>query len=518
MIKVVGVRFQNTGKSYYFDPLEFEVRRGTHVIVETQRGKEFGTITIPPIMVQDDKVVQPLKPILRVATAEDEAQNAENREKSKEAGKICVEKIAKYGLEMKLVDTEYTFDRNKLLFYFTADGRVDFRELVKDLASVFRTRIELRQIGVRDETKIKGGMGMCGRELCCTTFLSDFAPVSIRMAKEQNLSLNPSKISGTCGRLMCCLKNEQETYEYLNKQLPKVGQRVNTIDQIEGTVQSVNILKQTAKVVLDLGGDKEIREYAAGEMAYGDHAFTCEPRSRQEDDLDYFSEQLKRAVAATQTTGDASDRKEERRGNRNQKNRSRQGGNGARGGERRSAGGRQQDAEHREPSRGQKNAASDGEKKRNGEKKQGAEQKQHNSRRLNENRRGAENRNRGGRQNGETKQRGVQTGDAQNRRTTQPEDGQKQGTGEKRRKYDRARRQGGEKTGERTNANTVKNDTQGKARGEQNATDAQGAAGDGQKKYRSRSRNRYRQNRGRDTNKEGNRQTGDTTGTKQSDS
>ena len=221
MIKVVGVRFRKAGKIYYFDPMQFEITLGSHVIVETARGIEFGTVMIASRELPEDKVIQPLKPVIRIATPEDEKTEAKNRQKEQEAFQICLEKIQKHHMEMKLVDAEFTFDNNKLLFYFTADGRIDFRELVKDLASVFRTRIELRQIGVRDETKILGGIGICGRPLCCHTFLSEFAPVSIKMAKEQNLSLNPSKISGVCGRLMCCLKNEEETYEYLNSHLDR---------------------------------------------------------------------------------------------------------------------------------------------------------------------------------------------------------------------------------------------------------------------------------------------------------
>ena len=221
MTKIVGVRFRNAGKIYYFDPEGRDMETGTHVIVETARGVEFGVVMIPPRELEDEKVPQPLKPIIRIATEEDEKQQRRNKEKQEGAYRICLEKIEKHGLEMKLVQAEYTFDNNKLLFYFTADGRIDFRELVKDLASVFRTRIELRQIGVRDETKILGGMGICGRELCCSSYLSEFIPVSIKMAKEQNLSLNPTKISGVCGRLMCCLKYEQDTYEYLNSTLPE---------------------------------------------------------------------------------------------------------------------------------------------------------------------------------------------------------------------------------------------------------------------------------------------------------
>ena len=261
MTKVVGIRFRNAGKIYYFDPKDFEMEVGSHAIVETARGVEFGTVLIAPREISDDEVVQPIKPVIRVATEEDEKTVEHNREKEKGAYKICQEKIEKHGLEMKLVQAEYTFDNNKLLFYFTADGRIDFRELVKDLASVFRTRIELRQIGVRDETKILGGIGICGRELCCASYLSDFVPVSIKMAKEQNLSLNPTKISGVCGRLMCCLKNEEETYEYLNSRLPNVGDYVITGDGLKGEVQSVNVLRQQVKVLVEVDDEKELREY-----------------------------------------------------------------------------------------------------------------------------------------------------------------------------------------------------------------------------------------------------------------
>ncbi|MCI8447002.1 MAG: stage 0 sporulation family protein [Eubacterium sp.] len=268
MIKIVGVRFRNAGKIYYFDPDDMEMETGTHVIVETARGVEFGVVMIPPKEVEDEKVPQPLKPVIRIATDEDEKQQQKNKEKQEGAYKICLEKIEKHGLEMKLVQAEYTFDNNKLLFYFTADGRIDFRELVKDLASVFRTRIELRQIGVRDETKILGGMGICGRELCCSSFLSEFVPVSIKMAKEQNLSLNPTKISGVCGRLMCCLKNEQETYEYLNSTLPEINEYVTTNDGLRGEVQSVSVLRQLIKVKVDVNGEKELREYKVSDLKF----------------------------------------------------------------------------------------------------------------------------------------------------------------------------------------------------------------------------------------------------------
>lgn len=268
MIKVIGVRFRTAGKIYFFDPLDFEVKRGDHVIVETARGVEYGTVVSAPRQVEDDKVIQPLKSVLRIANQRDDEQEMNNRQKEKDAFKICQEKIRKHQLEMKLIDAEYTFDNNKVLFYFTADGRIDFRELVKDLAAVFKTRIELRQIGVRDETKILGGMGSCGRTLCCHSHLSEFIPVSIKMAKEQNLSLNPTKISGVCGRLMCCLKHEEETYEELNRQLPHVGDFVNCSDGAKGEVHSVNVLRQLVKVVIEVDDQKEIREYKADQLKF----------------------------------------------------------------------------------------------------------------------------------------------------------------------------------------------------------------------------------------------------------
>ena len=268
MVKVIGVRFRTAGKIYYFDPLNFQVKRGDHVIVETARGVEYGTVVGSTREVEDDKVVQPLKPVLRVATERDDEQEAGNKAKEKEAFKICQEKIRKHGLEMKLIDAEYTFDNNKVLFYFTADGRVDFRELVKDLAGVFKTRIELRQIGVRDETKILGGIGICGRVLCCHSHLSEFIPVSIKMAKEQNLSLNPGKISGVCGRLMCCLKHEEETYEELNRRLPNTGDYVTTDDGLKGEVSSVNVLRQLVKVLVEVNDEKELREYKVEQLKF----------------------------------------------------------------------------------------------------------------------------------------------------------------------------------------------------------------------------------------------------------
>ena len=268
MIKVIGVRFRTAGKVYYFDPLDFDIKKGDHVIVETARGIEFGTVVGGIKQVADDEVIQPLKPVLRVASERDVEQEADNKRREKEAYRICLEKIREHELDMKLIDAEYTFDNNKVLFYFTAEGRIDFRELVQDLASIFKTRIELRQIGVRDETKMMGGIGMCGRPLCCHAHLSDFMPVSIKMAKEQNLSLNPTKISGVCGRLMCCLNHEEETYENLNKNLPHVGDRVICPDGVQGEVSSVNVLRQLVKVVVEKGDSKEIHEYKAGEIRF----------------------------------------------------------------------------------------------------------------------------------------------------------------------------------------------------------------------------------------------------------
>lgn len=250
MITVIGVRFRTAGKIYYFDPAGRQIKTGDHVIVETARGIEYGYVVLGNREVDESKVVPPLKSVIRMATDEDEAAEARNKQKERDAFKICQEKIKKHHLDMKLIDAEYTFDNNKVLFYFTADGRIDFRELVKDLASVFKTRIELRQVGVRDETKIMGGIGICGRALCCHSYLSEFIPVSIKMAKEQNLSLNPTKISGTCGRLMCCLKYEQEAYEDLVKHAPKQESFVETPDGA-GTVSSVNLLRQTVQVRLE---------------------------------------------------------------------------------------------------------------------------------------------------------------------------------------------------------------------------------------------------------------------------
>ena len=296
MTRVIGVRFRPAGKIYYFAPGKFHIRQGDKVIVETARGIEFGTVVTGPKEVKDEEVMQPLKSVIRIATEEDKRAEEKNREKEKEAFEICLEKIRKHNLDMKLINAEYTFDNNKVLFYFTADGRIDFRVLVKDLAAVFRTRIELRQIGVRDETKIRGGIGICGRPLCCHTYLSEFAPVSIKMAKEQNLSLNPTKISGVCGRLMCCLTNEEETYEELNSRLPAIGDTVTTNEGLKGEVQSVSVLRQLVKVVVTLENDeKEIREYKVDELKF-------RPRKRK-NDVRLSKEEMKELAALEKNEG-----------------------------------------------------------------------------------------------------------------------------------------------------------------------------------------------------------------------
>lgn len=288
MTRVIGVRFRNVGKIYYFSPKNLEIHAGDHVIVETARGVEYGNVVLPPRDVEDEKVIQPLKEVIRIANPQDDKKEEINRKKEKEAFQVCLKKIREHGLEMKLIDVEYTFDNNKILFYFTADGRIDFRELVKDLAAIFKTRIELRQIGVRDETKILGGIGICGRPLCCHTYLSEFVPVSIKMAKEQNLSLNPTKISGVCGRLMCCLKNEEETYEYLNSRLPNVGDYVTTDDGLKGEVSSVNVLRQLVKVLVEVNDEKELREYQADQLKF-------KPKRRR--DVKLTAEEMKELAA-----------------------------------------------------------------------------------------------------------------------------------------------------------------------------------------------------------------------------
>ena len=267
MATVIGVRFKKAGKVYYFDPCDFWPKPGQNVVVETARGIEFGEVVTSPRSVSDQQIVAPLKKVVRIATEEDEQRAAFNARREEEAFRICQEKVLKHKLEMKLVSVEYTFDNSKIIFYFTANGRVDFRELVKDLASVFKMRIELRQIGVRDEAKMLGGLGSCGRPICCGAFLGDFQPVSIKMAKEQNLSLNPTKISGQCGRLMCCLKYEQETYEQTLKRVPRVGKDIVTPDGV-GVIVEINAIRERVKVRIRVGEDDsfEVREYSMDDV------------------------------------------------------------------------------------------------------------------------------------------------------------------------------------------------------------------------------------------------------------
>ena len=298
MKTVIGVSFHQAGKIYYFDPTGYEdIEKGMHVVVETAKGVEIGKVILTPTEVEEECIVAPLKEIMRIATEEDFATQEANKLKADEAYVICLEKIAKHELEMKLVRAEYTLDQKKLLFYFTADGRIDFRELVKDLAAVFRVRIELRQIGVRDETKMRGGYGMCGRPLCCSTYLADFAPVSIKMAKDQSLSLNPTKISGMCGRLMCCLKNEQDTYEYLNSRLPSKDDRVTTADGLKGQVHSVNVLKQLVKVLVEVDGEKELKEYKVSDLKFK------RKKRREKDNDDSENAELKQLEALERKEG-----------------------------------------------------------------------------------------------------------------------------------------------------------------------------------------------------------------------
>ena len=318
MTRVIGVRFRTAGKIYYFDPGNFEIKKGDHVIVETARGVEFGTVLSDPREVEDEEVTKPLKGVLRMATEKDIEQEASNRIKEKEAFRICKQKILGHGLEMKLIDAEYTFDNNKVLFYFTADGRIDFRDLVKDLASEFKTRIELRQIGVRDETKIIGGYGICGRPLCCHSYLSDFIPVSIKMAKEQNLSLNPTKISGVCGRLMCCLKNEEDVYEELNRKMPGIGDVVTTNDNLEGEVASVNILRQTVRILVEVDDEKEFHEYHIDDITLL-HKKQKHKGNQQPKEKDVDEEALK-ALEAEEKEMTEQAAAQGQQGNRNQKN------------------------------------------------------------------------------------------------------------------------------------------------------------------------------------------------------
>lgn len=295
MVNVIGVRFENAGKLYFFTPGALWPTPGDFVIVETTRGIEFGEVVTEVREIDDTKLTSPLKQVVRIATEEDILHDKENKAAEKEAFTICQKKIADHKLDMKLVSVEYTFDNKTILFYFTANGRVDFRSLVKDLAGVFKTRIELRQIGVRDEAKMLGGLGPCGRPICCGTFLGDFQPVSIKMAKEQNLSLNPIKISGVCGRLMCCLKNEEDTYEYLNSRLPGIGDRVIADDGLKGEVQSVNVLRQLVKVLVDVQDEKELREYKVEQLKF-------KPR-RKKEKLNLNDKELKELKALEKDEG-----------------------------------------------------------------------------------------------------------------------------------------------------------------------------------------------------------------------
>ncbi|SHE45496.1 PSP1 domain-containing protein [Clostridium fallax] len=290
MIKVVGVRFKKAGKIYYFDPKDIEIKKDDNVIVETARGIEFGQCVIQQKEISEEEIVAPLKAVLRVADESDIKKHQENKAKEKDAFDICLKKIEEHGLTMKLIDVEYTFDNNKVIFYFTADGRVDFRELVKDLATIFKTRIELRQIGVRDEAKMIGGLGPCGRSMCCSSFLGDFASVSIKMAKEQNLSLNPTKISGICGRLMCCLNYEQDTYEQIRKRLPKVGSVVET-ELGKGEVISNSVVKESVKVKLSLKDEEIIESFGIDDIKlisgkYEDYIDESEIKIEVEDEID----------------------------------------------------------------------------------------------------------------------------------------------------------------------------------------------------------------------------------------
>lgn len=422
MTKVIGVRFRTAGKIYFFDPMNFEIKRGDHVIVETARGIEFGTVMAGVKEVEDEKVIQPLKPVLRIANERDIEQEANNKVKEKEAFRICLEKIRKHELEMKLIDAEYTFDNNKVLFYFTADGRIDFRELVKDLASVFKTRIELRQIGVRDETKIVGGIGICGRPLCCHSYLADFIPVSIKMAKEQNLSLNPTKISGVCGRLMCCLKNEEETYVELNRKLPGVGDYVTTADGLKGEVQSVNVLRQLVKIVVEEGDEKEIKEYPVEQLQFRRRHGKKDKMDLSKEELQEL-EKLEKEEQEEQQMSEAMEPEE--------------------GGQRRENRNRQEDGRHRDNRGGQ-----EGEYRRDNRNRQDGEQRRENRNRQDGEQR-RENRSRGG-QEGEYRRnnRGGQEDGQRRENRNRQEDGQRRdnrsGQDGEQRRENRNRQQGDE--------------------------------------------------------------------------
>lgn len=435
MIRVIGVRFRTAGKIYFFDPLQFEIKKGDNVIVETARGIEFGTAVSDAREVTDDKVIQPLKPVLRIANERDREQEAANKLKEKEAFKICLEKIQKHGLEMKLIDAEYTFDNNKVLFYFTADGRIDFRELVKDLAGVFKTRIELRQIGVRDETKILGGIGICGRPLCCHTHLSDFIPVSIKMAKEQNLSLNPTKISGVCGRLMCCLKHEADTYEELNRKLPGIGDYVTTADGLKGEVQSVNVLRQLVKVVVDKDDEKEIREYPVAELRFRRRHGKKEQMDLSKEELQELERMEQEDQIESQEQGEQEDRTEH----------SEHSDKGV-STERHEWSERQDKAEKRERTSRERRYERNGKQQENVERLQRQERSERGDREKSQNRRGKYERS----ENNARRERGAERRDTQDNRTERQGRGEERERGENHRRNDnRNRRQGNRQRRER---------------------------------------------------------------------
>ena len=502
MTKVIGVRFRTAGKVYFFDPLQFEIKRGDHVIVETARGIEFGTVVSGVHEVEDEKVIQPLKPVIRIATERDVEQEAANKVKEREAYKVCLEKIRKHELEMKLIDAEYTFDNNKVLFYFTADGRIDFRELVKDLASVFKTRIELRQIGVRDETKIMGGIGICGRPLCCHSYLSDFVPVSIKMAKEQNLSLNPTKISGVCGRLMCCLKNEEETYEELNRKLPGIGDYVTTDDGLKGEVQSVNVLRQIVKVVVENGDEKEIRDYEVSRLQF-------RKKHGKKEKLELSKEEMKELerLEKEELTEDADskpenkpERKHERRNNENRgenrenrrnNNRGENRGEGREEGQNRKGDNRGEGREEGQNRKGDNRGEGreEGQNRRNENRSEGREEGQS---RRNENR--SESREEGQSRKGDN--RGEVREEGQNRRNDN--------RGERRRNENRGegrqnRRNERQNDNQAVNRNEERAETESVTRNEADSANRGENRGDGQqnRKYNNRRRRNHNRKDGR---------------------
>lgn len=344
MPRVTAVKLRIAGNNEYYDAEDYDLHIGDSVLVETERGLEVGEVTLPVLEVDEEKLKAPLKHIERPCTKEDLEQQKENKAKETEAFEICRQKIAEHGLEMKLIRADYTFDRRKLTFFFSAEGRVDFRSLVKDLASEFRTRIELRQIGVRDETRILGGLGVCGRPLCCATYLHDFNPVSIKMAKEQNLSLNPTKISGLCGRLMCCLKNEEETYEYLNKSMPRRGDAAVAPDGEEGTVYNVNILRQRVAVIFEKNDTREIREYDADELDFapkGSRQLVPKPKKESSEESgpivkDKYQAAVKAAIE--RNTEEKAEKEEREKARKEQRSKDKKNNRGGRNGGRKGGG------------------------------------------------------------------------------------------------------------------------------------------------------------------------------------